>query len=120
MSDPSEPAGRFTEFLFDHTDVDHLYAHTVSLGAIVMSGMGYLPAFAAGAAGLWYLVQIWETKTFKDWRGVRAAAKDVKVAEAQNTAADLKAAQVDKALVLLRQQIRAAELLLQYPVPTAE
>lgn len=39
----------------------------VSLGAIVTSFMGLVPALAALVALLWYLVQIYESKTVQVW-----------------------------------------------------
>lgn len=42
----------------------------VSVFAIVGTWMGYLPDLAAGAAFIWYVVQITESQTgrrFKDW-----------------------------------------------------
>lgn len=43
----------------------------VSLGAIVGALSGLLPPLAGLAAIIWYVVQIWESKTLIKWRRVR-------------------------------------------------
>lgn len=43
----------------------------MSAGAIVGAVAGTLPYWAAFAGLLWYLVQIWESKTVQKWRKVR-------------------------------------------------
>lgn len=48
---------------------DHLQVtgHIISLGAIISSMVGLLPAIAALGAIIWYMVSIYETKTVQDW-----------------------------------------------------
>lgn len=43
----------------------------VSLGAIVGALSGLLPPLAGLAAIIWYVVQIWESKTCQKWRKLR-------------------------------------------------
>jgi hypothetical protein len=43
-------------------------ADTVSAFAIVGTIAGYLPPLAALVATVWYMVQIWESKTAAGWR----------------------------------------------------
>ncbi len=38
-----------------------------SLGAIIISFAGYIPALAAGVALVWYLIQIFESPTVQRW-----------------------------------------------------
>lgn len=71
-------------------DLDHLYAHVVSLGAVLLAALGYAPGFAALAAGLFYVLQIWESKTVREWRGVN----EDRVTAAKKAVADAKAALV--------------------------
>lgn len=47
----------------------------LSIGAIAATFMGYLPPLAAGAAIIWYGVQIVESKTFQAWLRRRRARK---------------------------------------------
>lgn len=49
--------------IFDGLDVDHLFAHIASLGAIFATIAGWLPSIAALVAVLWYVLQIYESKT---------------------------------------------------------
>lgn len=46
-------------------------------GAILTSLLGYLPAIAAVIGVIWYLIQIWESKTVQDWYARRAAARKI-------------------------------------------
>lgn len=52
---------------------------TLGAGTIIATVLGYLPAVAAGVALLWYMIQIWESKTIQHWlenrRMVRKAKK---------------------------------------------
>ena len=57
------------------TTVAMISAHTLSLGTIFGSFMGYLPDFAAGAAFIWYMIVIWESKTVVALRS-KLRAKD--------------------------------------------
>lgn len=52
-------------------DADHIVAHLASLAAILGALMGYFPDLAAGAALVWYVLQLWEGKTVQDWRRKR-------------------------------------------------
>ena len=83
-------------------DFDHLFAHLASLGAIMGTMMGSMPEAAAFIAFLWYIIQIWESKTIQGWvhhatpaevvaKAVLAKAAGVavdKVANAKEVAAD--------------------------------
>lgn len=40
---------------------------TVSAGAIIGAIIGYLPALAALGAVIWYIIQIYESRTFQHW-----------------------------------------------------
>lgn len=52
-------------------DADHIVGHVASLIAIMGAIAGYLPEAAAGAALIWYLLQVWESKTVTRWRARR-------------------------------------------------
>ena len=52
-------------------DLDHLFAHITSAGAIVGTIRGELPEVAAVVALAWYLIQLWESKTVQNWRLTR-------------------------------------------------
>jgi hypothetical protein len=54
-------------------DIDHWFAHTVSIGAIVGAIRGDLPEIAAVVALSWYVLQIWESRTVQSWRLTRKA-----------------------------------------------
>jgi hypothetical protein len=43
----------------------------LSAGAIIGTFVGWLPAAAALAGFVWYLIQIWESKTVQDWLNKR-------------------------------------------------
>jgi hypothetical protein len=47
----------------------------VSLGAIVGTFMGWLPAVAAVVAFTWYSIQIWESHTVQRWLHTRRERK---------------------------------------------
>lgn len=47
----------------------------VAAGAIVGSLLGYLPAFAALAAIVWYAIQVYESKTVQKWVRVHRLKK---------------------------------------------
>jgi hypothetical protein len=47
----------------------------VSLGAIVGTFMGWLPAVAAVVAFTWYSIQIWESHTVQNWLHTRRERK---------------------------------------------
>ena len=55
----------------------------LSAGAIVGTFLGYLPIVAAFAGLVWYLIQIWESRTIQHWwnnrRIVRTAKKIAKL-----------------------------------------
>lgn len=40
---------------------------TISVGAVVGVILGLLPAIAALGAAVWYLIQIWESRTCQHW-----------------------------------------------------
>jgi len=53
-------------------DLSHWVGHLVSVGAIIGTIAGYLPAVAAIIAMLWYLVQLYESGTVQSYlRGRR-------------------------------------------------
>lgn len=47
-------------------------ADGVAAGTVVMALVGILPGVAALLAAIWYLVQIYESKTVQDWLAKRA------------------------------------------------
>ena len=53
-----------------HDQIDSVMratADVMSALAVVGAILGFLPAFAAGGALIWYCVQIWESKTIQKW-----------------------------------------------------
>jgi hypothetical protein len=50
-----------------HAAIATASADTISAGAIVASFLGWLPPIAAIAAILWYVIQIYESRTFQKW-----------------------------------------------------
>lgn len=42
-------------------------ADAVSAGVVISTIVGYLPAIAAIICVLWYLIQIWESRTVQHW-----------------------------------------------------
>ena len=44
-----------------------LVGDVISAGAIIGTIIGYLPYVAAFAGLVWYLIQIWESKTVQGW-----------------------------------------------------
>lgn len=88
---------------------------TVAGGAIIGTLMGYLPVFVAIIGGIWYLIQIWESKTVQEWWLRRQAANKVrKIASLQSQqkiiVAELEALEV----------VRAAQVLASEKVETAK
>ena len=63
MSNPADHAPG----ILDGLDLDHLVAHLLSLGSLVMVLVGWLPALATLAALVWYVLSIWETPTVRGW-----------------------------------------------------
>lgn len=65
-------------------DASHVVGHGLSLLAILGSLAGYIPAVAAFAGFIWYLVQLYESKTVQHWvrnrRERKVAALRVRVA----------------------------------------
>ena len=55
--------------------LDQWVGNVLSLGAIVGTVMGWLPAVAAVVALIWYVIQIVESKTFQRWYSRRRARK---------------------------------------------
>lgn len=53
-------------------------ANSIGAGSIVAAAAGYVPAVAAGVALIWYIIQIRESNTVKNWiknRRVRKLAR---------------------------------------------
>jgi hypothetical protein len=50
----------------------------VSAGAIVASFLGYVPLIAALFALVWYMIQIWESRTVQHWWRNRQMVKKAK------------------------------------------
>lgn len=64
--------------LNEHSPISYWLANVAGAGSIVASAVGYLPAFAAAVALIWYLIQITESKTVQTWiktRRIRRLAK---------------------------------------------
>ena len=57
-------------------DVSHWIGHIVSLFALTGSMFGLLPAIAGVAALLWYIIQIWESRTVQEWAVLRRQMAD--------------------------------------------
>lgn len=51
----------------DHVRHLTILADVISAGAIIGAFMKQLPEWAAGAAFLWYVVQVWESHTVQKW-----------------------------------------------------
>ena len=52
----------------DQFDSSHVWGHIVSAVALIGTFTGYLPYFAATAAFIWYILQIWESPVVQRWR----------------------------------------------------
>ena len=50
----------------------------IGAGAIVAAFVGYIPALAAAVAMVWYLVQLWESRTVQHWRENRTMVRKAK------------------------------------------
>lgn len=64
--------------LNSNSPISYWLANIFGTGSIVAAAAGFVPAFAAGVALVWYLIQISESKTVQDWikgRRVRRLAK---------------------------------------------
>jgi hypothetical protein len=79
-------------------DLDHLFAHVASVGAIVLALSDWIPRVAAAVGLLWYLLQIWETPAARYWFG-RTPEKD---AQALIDRAELVAERLVKTAMLAR------------------
>lgn len=51
----------------DQLDFTHVAGHTLSVGTILTSFMGFIPAIAALAGFIWYAIQIYESDTVQKW-----------------------------------------------------
>lgn len=49
--------------------------NVIGTGTIVATFIGYMPGVAAGAAALWYFIQVWESATVRRWRANRRIRK---------------------------------------------
>lgn len=58
----------------NHT-ISQWIGNIAGVGAIITTMLGVLPAVAALVAFVWYLIQIWESKTVKDIRDRRKIEK---------------------------------------------
>ena len=56
-------------------DTYHVTGHGLSLLAIVGAILGMIPALAAVLAVIFYVIQIWESKTVREWLKKRRLAK---------------------------------------------
>lgn len=54
--------------MFDSNPVISWTGNIAGIATIVASFAGWIPVFAAGIALIWYMVQLWESKTFQTWR----------------------------------------------------
>lgn len=45
----------------------HVVGDVVSAGAVIGSFLGYLPVAVAFIALIWYIIQIWESRTVQHW-----------------------------------------------------
>lgn len=61
--------------ILDGLDLGHLAGHGISLVAILGVFTGVLPALAALGAVIWYMISIYETRTFQSWRARQRAKK---------------------------------------------
>lgn len=102
----------------DNRVVTHT-ADGISAAAIVGAAMGYLPAFAALAAIIWYCVQIWESKSVQKWvrlrrlQGIRKrrALRGTMAVQAQVASAKVEAAEALAQATLDTAQARAVSVL---------
>lgn len=53
----------------------HWLWHGLSLGTIVGAVIGWLPAIAALAAFVWYVINVYESKTMQTWMRARRERK---------------------------------------------
>lgn len=70
MSSSYGPTGMFWSRevgMENQFDLSHVVGHAVSVGAIAGSAWGFLPVFAALVALIWYLIQIWESRTVQHY-----------------------------------------------------
>lgn len=88
----------------------------ISAGAVIGTFLGYLPLMAAFLAMLWYVIQIWESRTVQDWwrnrQEVRKAKKLVRLrAEEKVLVAKIEAlAKVRAARVVARDKVVQAKV----------
>jgi hypothetical protein len=54
-----------------HNSVFNWLINGVAIGTIVTTLVGLMPAFAAMAAAIYYLIQAWESETVRRWRADR-------------------------------------------------
>ena len=54
------------QYIYNQFDIDHWIAHFASAVAILAALFGYMPYIAAFVGMVWYLVQIYESKTFQN------------------------------------------------------
>ena len=85
-------------------DMSHWAGHLISLFALTGSLFGVNPAIAGVAALIWYVIQIYESRTIQDWVQKRNARKIVKL-QAELAALELRNA----ALAARRELTGAAE-----------
>ena len=91
--------------------------HAASAGTVFITILGWAPPIAAMIAVIWYVIQIGESQTFRQWRVNRAILKHARqVARAKVTAAEaqartlVEAAKADAKILLRAAAIGAHEL----------
>lgn len=62
-----------------HNTVLNWFGNIASVGAVVTSMLGYIPAIGAGVAIVWYSIQIYESDTMKRYRQDRLRRKLIRL-----------------------------------------
>ena len=73
------------QIMENELDLSHLLGHIFSAGAIIGTFIGWLPGVAAVVALIWYMIQIYESKSVQNWlrtrRMRRLAAYKIAIAQ---------------------------------------
>ncbi len=114
MQDPTQPPLHFPHPVSLAGDV-------LGAGAIVGTFLGYLPLVAAFLALIWYVIQIWESRTVQHWwrnrqevkkakRLVRLRAKEKILVAKIEALAQVRAARVEARDKVEQAKVEAAKL----------
>src|SRR4051812_3750833 len=100
---------RFAGAPMEQFDLGHWVGHILAPGVILGVLVGYLPAVAALAAFIWYLIQIYESETCQRWLDKRRTQRKLKRVTKLVTEHKILVAELDALAVVREARVVAAD-----------